>query len=192
MSYNSALPHKGYFINCLILSRYAILKKWRDRIISKQSPSIKDFMENSFKDNNIKSDHFPSSYFVYSSNVDGLFEKSGIQDFEILEIHGNSQYLQCQDGVQCTASSWCFENPRVFQSLEELPRCPKCDKICRPSVLMFNDEEWVGFEGESSVHFDIYDIWEEAVEDYLLKNPQSSIVLLEIGCGDRVREWDRV
>ena len=57
---------------------------------------------------------------------------------------------------------------------------------------MFNDEEWVGFEGESSVHFDIYDIWEEAVEDYLLKNPQSSIVLLEIGCGDRVREWDRV
>ena len=177
-------------IDCLILSRYAILKKWRDRIVSKQSPSLKNFMENSFKDKNINSDHFPSSFFVYSSNVDGLFEKSGIQDFEILEIHGNSQRLQCQDGVQCTPFSWCFDDHIVIQSFDELPYCPHCDKICRPSVLMFDDEEWIGFEGEGAVHFDIYDTWEEAVEEFLCENPQSSIVLLEIGCGDKVRQWD--
>ena len=37
-------------------------------------------------------------YFVITSNVDGMFEKSGFDTEKIWEIHGNIHYFQNEDG----------------------------------------------------------------------------------------------
>lgn len=180
----------GFFVFELLIHSYRLLKKWRDRSVTMEKPEQRAFISEYLKENGVSYDHLPSSFFVYSSNVDGLFEKAGIPHTEILEIHGNANLLQCRDGVQCKKAKkpnwWSFENPHLFQSLDELPRCPDCNRICRPSVLMFNDEEWLGLEGEGSTDFDIYDYWEEGVEEYLKTHEEASIVIIEIGCGDRV------
>lgn len=119
-----------------------------------------------------------------------MFAKSGIPSTEILEIHGDANVLQCKYGINCKKGKeplfWHYENPHKVEKIEDLPHCIHCNKICRPSVLMFNDEDWLGLEGEGSTDFNIYDYWEEAVESYLEKHDDASIVIIEVGCGDHV------
>ena len=110
----------------------------------------------------------PTNFFVYTSNVDGLFRKSGSPPHSILEIHGNASLLQCARGVDCQEDHpdvWPLVLPIDPTTKESLPRCPTCKRISRPYVLMFNDEEWLGLEGRGTTSFDMYDVWEEGVEE---------------------------
>ncbi|KAL0477530.1 NAD-dependent protein deacetylase sirtuin [Acrasis kona] len=82
----------------------------------------------------------PDSYFIHTSNVDGHFER----------CHGSIQHLQCTkrcDGI------WGVQDhheqkfpinvdPVTFRAQGELPKCPTCDALCRPNVLMFSDSYW--------------------------------------------------
>jgi NAD-dependent SIR2 family protein deacetylase len=36
----------------------------------------------------------------------------------------------------------------TFQAREPLPRCPRCDALARPNVLMFGDWSWIGARSE--------------------------------------------
>jgi NAD-dependent SIR2 family protein deacetylase len=38
---------------------------------------------------------FQLNAFIFTSNVDGQFQKAGFSDEEILEVHGSIHYLQC-------------------------------------------------------------------------------------------------
>jgi len=38
-----------------------------------------------------------SAYYIYTSNVDGQFEKAGFSPQQIVECHGSIHYLQCVD-----------------------------------------------------------------------------------------------
>ena len=42
----------------------------------------------------------PTCYFSYTSNVDGLFLKSGLRPKELLEIHGSCLRFQCPEGSE--------------------------------------------------------------------------------------------
>ena len=167
----------------------------RDAKRNARSKDMQDYFGNFFREhgyNKYDEEDLPSSFFVYSSNVDGLFAKSGIPPSEILEIHGNANVFQCIDGVECKGHDaeshryWTADLPEEVKTRDDLPRCPCCKKICRPSVLMFCDEEWIGLEGEGTSDFDLYDIWEEGVESFLKEHKDASIVIIEVGCGDRV------
>mgnify|MGYP002914265403 FL=1 len=50
-------------------------------------------------------------------------------------------------------------------SEKSLPHCDVCGRVCRPYVLMFNDEEWLGLENYGTSDFSMYDVWEESVEE---------------------------
>lgn len=84
--------------------------------------------------------------FVYTSNVDGQFHKAGFAADRIVECHGSLHWLQCIDS--CNDSLWEAEGwvPEVNDSacrlLSPLPRCPACERLARPNVLMFDDGEW--------------------------------------------------
>ena len=83
-------------------------------------------------------------------------------------IHGNASLLQCARGIACKGNHpdvWPLALPMDILNKKLLPRCCTCNKICRPYVLMFNDEEWLGLEGRGTSSFDIYDTWEECVEE---------------------------
>ncbi len=90
----------------------------------------------------------PGGYFVFTSNVDGHFQKAGYDDSRIEECHGSIHHFQCSQpcgddiwdasGIEVTVAE------DVFEAREPLPRCGNCGGIARPNILMFGDWSWNG------------------------------------------------
>ena len=83
--------------------------------------------------------------FVFTSNVDGQFQKAGFSEERIMECHGSIHHLQCLD--DCGEKLWSADGTTVvvgegFQAQDPLPSCPDCGGIARPNILMFNDWGW--------------------------------------------------
>ncbi len=85
--------------------------------------------------------------FVFTSNVDGQFQKAGFDAARIVECHGTIHRLQCVDA--CTDAIWPADAfvPEVDEARCELrnamPRCPHCGALARPNILMFGDRAWL-------------------------------------------------
>jgi NAD-dependent SIR2 family protein deacetylase len=89
----------------------------------------------------------PRGAFVFTSNVDGQFQKSGFSPSRVHECHGSIHLLQCLEA--CTDETWTADDfkPNVNEATSRLenamPRCPGCGGPARPSILMFGDWGWV-------------------------------------------------
>lgn len=85
-------------------------------------------------------------YFVFTSNVDGQFQKAGFDDGKVVECHGSIHWLQCAE--ECCDLIWDAAEAEVtveeesFRALDPLPKCPKCWGLARPNILMFGDWQW--------------------------------------------------
>lgn len=88
-----------------------------------------------------------SGGFVVTSNVDGAFQRAGIQDTQIYEIHGTIHQLQCCS--PCNDAIWPASEVSIaidqdaFRASGALPACPACGALARPNILMFSDGSWV-------------------------------------------------
>jgi NAD-dependent SIR2 family protein deacetylase len=86
-------------------------------------------------------------YFVFTSNVDGQFQKAGFAEDRVAECHGSIHHFQCCQ--PCHDAIWDADREKVmvdeanFLALAPLPKCPRCDRIARPNVLMFGDGRWL-------------------------------------------------
>ena len=83
--------------------------------------------------------------FVFTSNVDGQFQKAGFSEERIMECHGSIHHLQCIDN--CQGMIWSADGTEVgisedFRAYDPLPACPFCGAVARPNILMFNDYGW--------------------------------------------------
>jgi NAD-dependent SIR2 family protein deacetylase len=84
---------------------------------------------------------------VFTSNVDGQFQRAGFAESSILECHGSIHHLQCLAG--CSQEIWPADEVvvRVDESTMRaeppLPSCPRCGGLARPNILMFGDFGWV-------------------------------------------------
>lgn len=89
-------------------------------------------------------------YFVFTSNVDGQFQKAGFDPDRIYECHGSIHHLQCLK--TCTPTIWSAEElqPKIdtqqCQWLGQQPQCPNCGGLARPNILMFNDMAWLSHQ----------------------------------------------
>lgn len=89
----------------------------------------------------------PGGMFVFTSNVDGQFQKAGFPEHAVLECHGSIHHLQCSR--PCTTRIWPADgvtvavDPVTIRAHSELPRCPRCDAVARPNILMFGDGQWI-------------------------------------------------
>ena len=89
----------------------------------------------------------PAGYFVFTSNVDGHFQKAGFSPEHIEECHGSIHHFQCTDA--CTHSIWDAREERVhvdepvFRAVKPLPCCRQCGQTARPNIMMFGDFSWV-------------------------------------------------
>ena len=100
---------------------YAILRKWADRM--------------------------EQGAFVFTSNVDGHFQKAGFAEAQVAECHGSIHWLQCVD--VCRAHLWSADE--VLADVDEahcrllspLPPCARCSAVARPNILMFGDASWI-------------------------------------------------
>ena len=87
-----------------------------------------------------------NGYFVFTSNVDGHFQKAKFEDDRVAECHGTIHYLQCM--TSCTSNIWPATmsvkvDETSCQWLGELPACPYCGGLARPNIRMFGDHNWL-------------------------------------------------
>lgn len=86
--------------------------------------------------------------FVFTSNVDGQFQRAGFDPQRIDECHGSIHHLQCLN--RCCEAIWEADSliPAIDTALcrwqAPLPRCPHCGGLARPNILMFDDWDWIG------------------------------------------------
>lgn len=85
--------------------------------------------------------------FVFTSNVDGHFQKAGFPQDRIVECHGSIHHFQCTS--RCCDAIWPADEEIIrideeeFRALPPLPLCPRCRALARPNVLMFGDGNWL-------------------------------------------------
>jgi NAD-dependent SIR2 family protein deacetylase len=117
--------------------------------------------------------------WVFTSNVDGQFQKAGFPADRVCEIHGSIHHLQCTAG--CNGKIWPADDfqPEVdtdsCRLLGELPNCPHCGRPARPNILMFGDWGWL--EQRTALQYQRLQQW---LSD--LARP----VCIEIGAGTHI------
>lgn len=121
----------------------------------------------------------PLGAFVFTSNVDGQFQKAKFDETRIIECHGSIHHLQCLDGCEEHVWSTAGFKPEVDEAecrmLSCMPTCPHCRKLARPNILMFNDWKWLAqrkYEQQMR-----YRRWRAAV---------TNLVVIEIGAGTAI------
>jgi NAD-dependent SIR2 family protein deacetylase len=87
--------------------------------------------------------------FVFTSNVDGHFQRAGFAAEHVMECHGSLNWLQCVS--RCGQDIWPVEpthtrlidlDEATMRAREPYPSCPGCGGLARPNVLMFGDYHW--------------------------------------------------
>ena len=117
--------------------------------------------------------------FVFTSNVDGHFQKAGFPSARVYECRGSIHRLQCV--ANCEGSIWSTADlrPQVDEAAcewrGELPTCPRCGALARPNILMTDDWRWN--ETRSAQQRMLLDMWLDSVQAPLV---------LEIGAGRAV------
>ena len=125
------------------------------------------------------SHQLPNGAYVFTSNVDGHFQKAGFDPERIVECHGSIHHLQCVDA--CLNDIWPADSlePQIDEDacllLNEPPICPWCKGLARPNILMFSDAGWIG--DRTQAQFARLDAWRDKVE---------RLLIIEIGAGTAV------
>ncbi|MBI2305720.1 MAG: NAD-dependent deacetylase [Rhodocyclales bacterium] len=118
----------------------------------------------------------PAGAFVFTSNVDGQFQKAGFDPEKVCEVHGSIHHLQCCE--PCADETWPADGflPEIDADTcrlrGELPRCPRCGGLARPNILMFGDGAWIG--RRSAAQQLRLDVWRQRV---------GRLLVVELGAG---------
>lgn len=121
--------------------------------------------------------------FVFTSNVDGQFQKAGFDENQMVECHGSVHHFQCCG--PCGNQIWNASDETVtvdeemFQALPPLPLCRHCGGLARPNVLMFGDGAW---------NPNRTDAQEVRLQNWLrkLEQAKSRLAVVEIGAGTAI------
>ncbi|MCX8113904.1 MAG: NAD-dependent deacetylase [Burkholderiaceae bacterium] len=124
-------------------------------------------------------DRKPLGAFVFTSNVDGQFQRAGFDGERIVEVHGSIHHLQCLE--PCSDSLWSatgFE-PRIDDEncrlLSPAPTCPRCGSVARPNILMFGDAGWIPTRTDAQM---------ARLRAWMV--PGQNIVAIELGAGTAI------
>lgn len=122
----------------------------------------------------------PGGYFVFTSNVDGQFQKAGYSEDRIEECHGSIHHLQCAQ--VCSHSIWdaceieVVVDEERFEAQKPLPNCIQCGGLARPNILMFGDWYWISSRTDTQSRR--FAEWLHEIRSEKLK-----LVIVETGAG---------
>ncbi len=71
---------------------------------------------------------------VVTQNIDGLHQKAGVPDQDVIELHGNAHWIVC---LHCAAR---FDRPSVHARVEAGeadPACPDCGGLLKTATISF-------------------------------------------------------
>lgn len=123
-----------------------------------------------------------NDYFVFTSNVDGQFQKAGFDKDKIVEVHGSIHHFQCCEN--CKREIWEADKEAIeidmdkFEALD-IPQCKYCGDIARPNILMFGDWSWNG--DRTSKQEDRFNIWSKSI-----RADNKKLAIIEIGAGTAI------
>ena len=121
--------------------------------------------------------------FVFTSNVDGHFQRAGFDLERIVEVHGAIDGLQCM--AECGVGIFSSDPFDVAIDLETmratppLPACPQCGALARPAILMFGDGGWDSSRSDAQG-------WRMSRWLDTLASGPSRLVIVELGAGTAV------
>lgn len=123
-----------------------------------------------------------NNYFIFTSNVDGQFQKAGFDEENIYEVHGSIHHMQCTKN--CTNEIWSANETHVEVDMEAfvahtIPTCPDCQKVTRPNILMFGD--WFWNERRAMRQEEKYRKW---LKEFTVFHKKLAII--EIGAGSAI------
>jgi NAD-dependent SIR2 family protein deacetylase len=122
--------------------------------------------------------------WVFTSNVDGHFQRAGFDAERVVECHGSLGLLQC--ARRCSDALWSADAVRIevdatyaARADQPLPSCPHCGGLARPNVCMFVDILWVARQTSAR---------ESAYQAWLTEQQQAGrrLTVLECGAGAAV------
>jgi NAD-dependent SIR2 family protein deacetylase len=119
--------------------------------------------------------------FVFTSNVDGHFERSGFGTDRIVEVHGSFDGMQCMS--DCGAAIFPGEriqveiDPETMRAVSPLPECPRCGAMARPNILMFGDFGWISVRTDAQ---------RRRMRDWLGALEGATLAIVECGAGRAV------
>ena len=124
-----------------------------------------------------------NNYFIFTSNVDGQFQKAGFDENKIVECHGSIHHNQCLD--RCSDDIWSNRDNQIvideatFLATPPLPKCRHCDNLARPNILMFGDYSFVGKREHEQ---------DERLNSWIRQNLADNvkIAIIEIGAGQDI------
>ncbi|HEY2203227.1 MAG TPA: Sir2 family NAD-dependent protein deacetylase [Pseudonocardia sp.] len=119
---------------------------------------------------------------VFTSNVDGQFQRAGFDPAVVTECHGSIHHLQCVAG--CADAIWPAEDevridPESMRAVPPLPSCPRCGALARPNILMFGDWSWL--PGRTEAIAAEHTAWLRE-----LRTRGDRLVVVELGAGTAV------
>lgn len=122
----------------------------------------------------------PAGSFVFTSNVDGHFQRANFPAERVVECHGSLLHFQCSD--PCCEDVWSSDGLEVavdeetFRAREPMPECPGCGAVARPNVLMFGD--WLWLPGRTAAQEQRFRSWLEGLS--------GGLTVVEVGAGTAV------
>jgi len=123
-----------------------------------------------------------NDYFVYTSNVDGQFQKAGFSQDKIVEVHGSIHHFQCCEN--CKREIWEADKETInidmkkFEALD-IPQCKYCGDIARPNILMFGDWSWN--ENRTNKQEYRFNTWLKSI-----RTDNKKLAIIEIGAGTAI------
>ncbi|MBP7675002.1 MAG: NAD-dependent protein deacetylase [Thermoanaerobaculia bacterium] len=118
--------------------------------------------------------------FVFTSNVDGQFQKAGFPDGRVAECHGSIHHLQCLRGcgepIRSAEGVDVEVDAASCRAREPFPTCPGCRGLARPNILLFGDLGWD--DARTSAQMETLGDWLDGVS--------GPLVVLELGAGTSV------
>ena len=175
-------PHEGYHM----LRRITNLKKTENNSASIPLPTSSSSSSSPIS---------TSNHFVLTSNIDAYFLRSGFNETEVYESHGNCNLLQCCQGGTwddaCkTSGIWKWPDGYVLPTCNSdlkitktdallLPRCQSCNAYARPHISHSTDypEDIVPTRKAAQ---------EKALLVWLDSISHKSLAVIEIGCGTSI------
>lgn len=121
----------------------------------------------------------PHGACVFTSNVDGHFQKAGFAADRVTECHGSIHHLQCVN--DCGQPIWSADGfyPVVDEKncrlLSDFPACPSCGGLARPNIMMFGDWDWDGSRT---------DVQQARLDTWIARSQR--LVVMEIGAGTAI------
>lgn len=118
--------------------------------------------------------------FVYTSNVDGQFQKAGFDPDLICECHGSIHHWQELKGrgqIALAESLRLEIDEQKVRLIGDLPVHPLLRGEVRPNILMFGDFYWQS--ERTDLQYDRFDEW-------FAQNQAAKVVVIEMGAGTTI------